>query len=80
MYQFIKPFLDNNMSIFEEYEAIYISCKLSPVEKICMKFQIPFSGKNKKYITSLSTAELVQRVVKCKTCLERQIQIHVAKF
>ena len=33
------------------------------VETICMKGQILFSGKNKKVVTILSSAELVQRVV-----------------
>ena len=28
-----------------------ISCKLSPVETICMKCQILFSGKNKKILS-----------------------------
>ena len=36
-----------------------ISCKLS----ICMKYQILFSGKNKKNITKLLSAELAKRVV-----------------
>ena len=31
-----------------------------------MKCQIPFSGKNKKNITNVSPAELVQRVVNVK--------------
>ena len=40
-----------------------ISCKLSPMETICMKCQILVSGKNKKNI-NLLFAELAQRVVK----------------
>ena len=43
-----------------------ILCKLSPMESICMKCQILFSGKNKKNITKLSSAELAKRVVKVK--------------
>ena len=39
----------------------YISCKLSPLETICMRSQILFSGKNKKNITNLSSAELARR-------------------
>ena len=39
-----------------------ISCKLSPVETICMKCQNLFSGENKKNIIYLSSAELAQRV------------------
>ena len=40
-----------------------ISCKLSPLETICM--QIMFSGKNKNII-NLSSAESAPRVVKVK--------------
>ena len=37
------------------------------LETICMKYQILFSGENKKNkITNLSSAELAQRVVKVK--------------
>ena len=45
-----------------------MSCKLSPLETICMKCQFLFSGKNKKNITNLSSAELAQRVVKVNFC------------
>ena len=37
---------------------------MSPKETICMKCQILFSGKNKKNIINLSSAENAQRVVK----------------
>ena len=37
-----------------------ISCKLSPMETICMKCQILFSRKNKKNIVNLLSAELAQ--------------------
>ena len=40
-----------------------ISCKLSPEEKICMKYQILFSGKNKKNIINLLSAELAKMVI-----------------
>ena len=43
-----------------------ISCKLSPVETICTKCLSIFSGKNKKNIITLSSAEDAQRVVKVK--------------
>ena len=40
-----------------------ISCKSSPVETICMKCQMLYSGKNeKKYVIGLSSAELALRV------------------
>ena len=40
-----------------------ISCKLSPLETICMKYQILFSGKNKKNIINLSV-KFTRRVLK----------------
>ena len=43
-----------------------ISYKSSPSETICMKCQSIFSRKNKKNNIRLSSAELVQRVVKFK--------------
>ena len=41
-----------------------MSCKLSSMEKICLKCQNLFSGKNKKSIIDLPSAEFGQRVVK----------------
>ena len=38
----------------------------NPMETICMKYQILFSGKNKKNIINLSSAKLAQKVVKVK--------------
>ena len=35
-----------------------ISCKLYPMETICIKCEILFSGKNKKNVLNLSSAEL----------------------
>ena len=63
-----------------------VSCKLSPMETICMKCQIMFSGKNKKNIINLSSAELAQRVVKVKLCNSKWclfdpiIKVNVYKF
>ena len=37
------------------------------METICMKYQVLFSGKNKKNIINLSYAELAQKLVKIKT-------------
>ena len=47
-----------------------MSCKLSPMETICMKCLILFSGQNKINI-NWSSAELAQRMVKVKgsTCI-----------
>ena len=44
---------------------------LHPMETICMKCQILFSGKNKKNIINLSSVELAQRVVKAKSLLKK---------
>ena len=52
-------------SYFSQKTGFDISCKLSK-ETICMKCQIQFSGKNKKNIINLSSAENAQRVVKVK--------------
>ena len=53
-------------SYFSQETGFDISCKLPPLETICMKYQILFSGKDKKNIVSLSSAELAQRVVMVK--------------
>ena len=52
--------------LFSQKTGNDISCKSSPKETICMKCQILFSGKNKKNIINLSSAENAQRVVKVK--------------
>ena len=55
-------------SYFAQKTGFGISCKLSPMdpmETICMKHQILFSGKDPKNITDLSSADnFTQRVVK----------------
>ena len=45
-------------SYFSQKTGFDISCKLSLIETICMKYQILFYGKNKKNIINLSSAEL----------------------
>ena len=52
-------------SYFPQKTGFDISCKLSPVETVCMKHQILISGKNRKNINLLS-AELAQREIKVK--------------
>ena len=47
-------------------KRICISCKLSPMETICMECQNLFSGKNNKNIANFSSADLAQWVVKVK--------------
>ena len=44
--------------------VFHISSKLYPMKIICMKYQILFPGKNKKHMTSLSSAEFALRLVK----------------
>ena len=51
-------------SYFSQKTEFDISCKLSSSETICMKCQILFCEKIKKNVISLSSAELVWRVVK----------------
>ena len=51
-------------SYFSQKTGFDISCKLSLIETICMKYQILFYGENKKNIINLSSAELAQRVIK----------------
>ena len=52
-----------------------MSCNLSPKETIFLKCQILFSVKNKKNITSLSSADIAQRVLKVNMfCLEGSIR------
>ena len=55
-------------SYFFQKTGFDISCKLSPMETICMKSQFLFSVKNKENINLLS-AELAQRVEKLKTAV-----------
>ena len=55
-------------SYFSQKTGFGISCKVSPLETLCMICQIMFSEKNKKNI-NLSSAELAQRVVKVKNVL-----------
>ena len=43
---------------------------VSNMKTICTKYQILFSGKNKKNITNLSSAEYAQRVVKITKLLD----------
>ena len=58
-------------SYFSQKTGFGILCKLSPAETICIKCQILFSGKNKKTIISLSSAESAKRVVKVKLTKEQ---------
>ena len=62
----------NIFSYFSQKTGFYISCKLSPVETICMKCLIQFSGKSKKNI-NLLPVEFAQRVVKVNEPLHTAI-------
>ena len=62
-------------SYFPQKTGFDISCKLSPMETICIKCQIMFSGKNKKNVIILSSAELAQRVVKVKQLVTARMSI-----
>ena len=53
-------------SYFSQETGFGISCKLSPLETICMKCQNLFSGKNKQNIINLLSAVFALRVVRVK--------------
>ena len=61
-----KNFSREQFEIFSKKIGFDSSCKLSPLETICMKCQNLFSGKNKKNIINLSSAELAERMAKFK--------------
>ena len=56
-----------------------ISSKFAPMETICKKCQILFSGKNKKNVTNMLSAELAKRVVKLKKSLLGRLVVNVFK-
>ena len=61
---FLANSADNKLKYFSylsKRTGSDISCKLSPVETICMKYQILFSGKNKtKYFNLFVCVEVLQ--------------------
>ena len=48
---------DDKLVIFYKKTGLDTSCKLSPLETICMKYQILFSGKKIRKYFKLSSAE-----------------------
>ena len=64
--KFSADYILKYFSQFSLKSGFDISCKLSPMETICMKCQILFSGKNKKNVINLSSVELAKTVVKVK--------------
>ena len=61
-------------SYFSMKTGFYISCKLSSKETICMKWQILFSGKNKKNISKCRLLKILPRVLSVK---QTQISLYV---
>ena len=57
-----------------------ISCKLSPMETICMKFQIPFSGKNKKNVINLLSAELAKTVIRFMEIIREILNFQLSPY
>ena len=53
-----------------------VSCKVSPMETICMKCQNLFSGKYKKNITNLLSAEFAKRVVEVKVHIHARFSFY----
>ena len=56
-------------SNFSQKTDFDVSCQLPPGETVCVKCQILCSGKNKKNIVNMSSAELANRVLKVKAGL-----------
>ena len=56
----------NYFSYFSQETGLDISCKLSPMKTTCVRCQLLFSGKNKKNIINLSSAEFAQGALKLK--------------
>ena len=52
---------------FSQETGFDISCKLSPLETICMKCQLLFSGNNNNNIFNLSSVVFALKVVKVKS-------------
>ena len=52
-------------SLFSQKTGFDSTCKLCPIRIICMKHQILFSGKNKRNIINLSSAEFAHKHCKC---------------
>ena len=73
-------FEDVSRSYFSQKTGFDISCKLSPMETICMKCQILFSETNKNIIINILSTEFVERVEKVKGLVLlvcTQISLHV---
>ena len=51
---------------FSQLTGFDISCKLSPLETICMKYQIQFSGKNKEKISKCCLLKILPRELSVK--------------
>ena len=64
--------------LFPQKTEFDMSCQLSPIETLCLKCQILFSGRNKKNIIILSSAKLAQRVVMVKYNISPDKQIRLA--
>ena len=67
---------DDNYELFMKYFSYFslkisfdISCKLSPKETICIKWQTLFLEKNKNKCNKLSYADFVHIVVKVNICI-----------
>ena len=63
-------------SYFAQKTGFDSSYNLSPMETICRTCQNLFSGKNKKNISNLSSAELAQRVVEVKSAKQNCNDTH----
>ena len=64
-----KPMI---LFLFSQKTGFDISCKLSPLETICMKCQILFSGKNKNNMLS---ADFLPRMLSIKVEIEMIVTV-----
>ena len=53
----------NCLLLFFPEKGCDISCKLSPLEAVCMKCQTPFSGKNKTNISEWRLLEILPSIL-----------------
>ena len=68
---FSRRYIEISFIFFPENKIWHFK-QIVSLETICMKCQNLFSGKNKKYITNLFSAELAQKMVKVKYKLSLQ--------
>ena len=73
LYRLLADSADNKLVIFflifPRKTGSDISCKLSPMETICMRCQILFSGENERYFKMLSCEKILPREPRLKNVI-----------